>query len=65
MFICVHLWFGDPSTEFILSVVERAQGMLIGNKHVLKNKLVLSEVEWSQFQKQKTEDRRQQNHGKR
>jgi hypothetical protein len=32
--ISVNLRFREPSTEFILSVAERAQGMLIGNKHV-------------------------------
>jgi len=47
VFIRVHLWFGDPSTEFILSVVERTQGMLIGNKHVLKNKANLQRVQMS------------------
>ena len=34
--IRVNSWLLDPSTEFILSVVERTQGMLIGNKHDLK-----------------------------
>jgi hypothetical protein len=31
-----HLWLLDPSTEFILSVVERTQGTLFDKKRNLK-----------------------------